>query len=67
MSESSFNTFIMDNSHDPKNDDDQASDVRSDVDSSVYVKVVFWCTRDILYFLFEHRMYLILIINQNFH
>ena len=32
-----FHTIIMDNSHDAKNDDGQASDVHCDVDSSVHV------------------------------
>ena len=33
MSHISYNTIIMDNSQDPKNDDGQASAVRPDVDS----------------------------------
>ena len=36
MSDTSFN-IIMDNSHDPKNDDGQASAVDADVDSPVHV------------------------------
>ena len=39
MSEHSFNTMILDNSHDPKNDDDQAFAIRPDVDSSVHVYI----------------------------
>ena len=35
MSDTSFNTIIMDNSHDPKNDDVQASVVHADVQASV--------------------------------
>ena len=65
MSDTSFNTIIMDNSHDPKNDDGQASDVHPDVDSPVHILYVLWCTSDILYIPIEHIMYLILIINQN--
>ena len=34
---SPLNTIIMDNSHDPKNDDGQTSDVHPDVDSPVHV------------------------------
>ena len=37
MPDSSLDTIIMDNSHDPKNDDGQASAVHPDVDSSVHV------------------------------
>ena len=37
MADSSFDTIIMDNSHDPKNDDGQALAVHPDVDSPVYV------------------------------
>ena len=37
ISDTSVNTIIMDNSHDPKNDDGQASDVHPDVDSPVHV------------------------------
>ena len=37
MSDSSFDAFIMNNSHGPKIDDVQASYVCSDVDSSVHV------------------------------
>ena len=47
MSDTSFNTIIMDNSHDPKNDDGQASDVHPDVDSPVHILYVLWCTSDI--------------------
>ena len=65
VSDSSFDTFIMDNSHDPKNNDGQASNVCSDVVNAVHVYAVLWCTSYILYIFIEHRMYLILIINQN--
>ena len=54
MSDTSFNTIIMDNSHNPKNDDGQASDVHPDVDSPVHILYVLWCTRDILYIPIEH-------------
>ena len=37
MSDSSFDTIIMDNSHDPRNVDGEASDVLPDVDSPVHV------------------------------
>ena len=63
MSDSFFDTIIMDNSHDPKNVDGEALAVHPDVDSPVHVYDMLWC--DILYILIEHRMYLILIINHN--
>ena len=37
MSDSSFDTIIMDNIHDPKNYDGEALDVPPAVDSPVYV------------------------------
>ena len=37
MSDTSFNTIIMDNSHDPKNDNGQASAIHADVVSPVHV------------------------------
>ena len=37
MSDSSFDTIMMDNSNDPQNDDGQASAVHPDVNSSVHV------------------------------
>ena len=56
----------MDNSHNPNNDDGEALAVHPDVDSPVHVYNVLCCTSDIfIYILIEHRMYLILIINQN--
>ena len=65
MSDTSFNTIIMADSHDPKNDDGQASAVHPDVVSPVHVYDVLWCTSDNLYIIIEHIMYLIIIINQN--
>ena len=63
---SSYDTITMNNSHDPKNDDGQASAVRPGVDCSVSVSnnvyIVVWC-KVILHNLIEHRMYSILIIN----
>ena len=37
MSDSSFDTIIMDNSHDPQNVDGEALAVHPDVDSPVHV------------------------------
>ena len=37
MSDSSYDTIVMENSHDPKIDDGLTSNVRPDVDSSVIV------------------------------
>ena len=37
MSDSSFDTIIMDNSHDPKSVDGEALVVRPDVDSPVHI------------------------------
>ena len=37
MSDSSFDTIIMDNSHDPQNDDGEALAVHPDVDSPDHV------------------------------
>ena len=37
MCDISVDTIIMDHSHDPKNDDGQASDVHPDIDSPVHV------------------------------
>ena len=65
MPATSFNTIKIDNSHDPKNDDGQASDVHPDVDSQVQILYVLWCTSDILYIHNEHIMHLNIIINQN--
>ena len=66
MSDSYFDTIMMDNRHDPPK--------MMMVSGQLFIlmltvqfmyKVVLWCTIDILYILIEHKMYLILIINQN--
>ena len=41
MYDTSFYTIIIDNSHDPKNDDGQASAVHLDVDSPVQYKMCY--------------------------
>ena len=46
----------MDNSHNPKNYDGQASDVHPDVDSPVHILYVLWCTSYIFYIPIEHIM-----------
>ena len=58
--DTSFNTIIMDTSHDPNDDDGHASTVNSDVDSTVHVFIS--C---IMVYRIKYRMYLIFIINQN--
>ena len=41
----------MDNSHDPKNDDGQASDVHPDVDSPVHILYVL-CGVQVIFYIF---------------